>query len=232
MSLLWILTFFGTMAISLWAAARVKSAYARGSEVPASSGYTGAEAAAKILDAAGIHDVEITEHDGLLGDHYDPMHKRLVLSTQNYHGHSAAALGVAAHECGHAIQHKIAYAPLQWRMAAVGATTFASQIVTWLPLLGLFTGIGGFTSNTYLTLMVAGWGIIMLFNLVTLPVEFDASRRALQILPKMRFISPGKETKAVDSVLRAAAWTYVAAFITSLLYLLWHLLPLLLGRRH
>jgi Zn-dependent membrane protease YugP len=232
MSLLWILTFFGTMAISLWAAARVKSAYARGSEVPASSGYTGAEAAAKILDAAGIHDVEITEHDGLLGDHYDPMHKRLVLSTQNYHGHSAAALGVAAHECGHAIQHKIAYAPLQWRMAAVGATTFASQIVTWLPLLGLFTGIGGFTSQTYLTLMVAGWGVIMLFNLVTLPVEFDASRRALQILPKMRFISPGAETKAVDSVLRAAAWTYVAAFITSLLYLLWHLLPLLAGRRH
>ncbi len=232
MSLLWILTFFGTMAISLWAAARVKSAYARGSEVPASSGYTGAEAAAKILDAAGIHDVEITEHDGLLGDHYDPMHKRLVLSTQNYHGHSAAALGVAAHECGHAIQHKIAYAPLQWRMAAVGATTFASQIVTWLPLLGLFTGIGGFTSQTYLTLMVAGWGVIMLFNLVTLPVEFDASRRALQILPKMRFIAPGNETKAVDSVLRAAAWTYVAAFITSLLYLLWHLLPLLAGRRH
>jgi Zn-dependent membrane protease YugP len=232
MSLLWILTFFGTMAISLWAAARVKSAYARGSEVPASSGYTGAEAAAKILDAAGIHDVEITEHDGLLGDHYDPMHKRLVLSTQNFHGHSAAALGVAAHECGHAIQHKIAYAPLQWRMAAVGATTFASQIVTWLPLLGLFTGIGGFTSHTYLTLMVAGWGVIMLFNLVTLPVEFDASRRALQILPKMRFIAPGAETKAVDSVLRAAAWTYVAAFITSLLYLLWHLLPLLLGRRH
>ena len=231
MSLLWLLTFFGTMALSLWAAFRVKSAYARGSEVPASSGYTGAEAAAKILDAAGIHDVEITEHDGLLGDHYDPMHKRLVLSTQNYHGHSAAALGVAAHECGHAIQHKIAYAPLQWRMAAVGATTFASQIVTWLPLLGLFTGIGGFTSQTYLTLMVAGWGVIMLFNLITLPVEFDASRRALQILPKMRFISPGAETKAVDSVLRAAAWTYVAAFITSLLYLLWHLLPLLAGRR-
>ena len=80
--------------------------------------------------------------------------------------------------------------------------------------------------------MVAGWGVIMLFNLITLPVEFDASRRALQILPKMRFIAPGNETKAVDSVLRAAAWTYVAAFITSLLYLLWHLLPLLAGRRH
>ena len=170
-----------------------------------------------LLDGSGIRQPNrLVIAEGLAGDH----------------GHSAAALGVAAHECGHAIQHKIAYAPLQWRMAAVGATTFASQIVTWLPLLGLFTGIGGFTSQTYLTLMVAGWGVIMLFNLVTLPVEFDASRRALQILPKMRFISPGKETQAVDSVLRAAAWTYVAAFITSLLYLLWHLLPLLAGRRH
>ncbi len=175
--------------------------------------------------------MEIVEQDGLLGDHYDPMHHRLVLSTENFHGHSAAALGVAAHECGHAIQHKIAYAPLQWRMASVGATTFASQIVTWLPLFGLFTGLGGFHSQTYLTIMVAGWGTIMLFNLITLPVEFDASRRALQILPKMKFIAPGTESKAVDNVLRAAAWTYVAAFITSLLYLLWYLLPLLAGRR-
>jgi Zn-dependent membrane protease YugP len=117
-------------------------------------------------------------------------------------------------------------------MASVGATTFASQIVTWLPLLGFFSGFGGFQSKTYLMIMVAGWGTIMLFNLVTLPVEFDASRRALQILPKMKFIAPGEETKAVDSVLRAAAWTYVAAFITSLLYLLWHLLPLIAGRRN
>ncbi|HBZ84660.1 MAG TPA: peptidase [Verrucomicrobia subdivision 6 bacterium] len=231
MNVLFLLTFIGTMALSLWAAAKVKIAYAKGCQVPASSGFTGAEAASRILDAAGIRNVEIVEQDGLLGDHYDPMHRRLVLSTQNYHGHSAAALGVAAHECGHAIQHKIAYAPLQWRMAAVGATTFASQIVTWLPLFGLFSGFGGFQSQTYLTIMVAGWGTIMLFNLVTLPVEFDASRRALQILPKMKFIQPGTESKAVDSVLRAAAWTYVAAFITSLIYLLWHLLPLLAGRR-
>jgi Zn-dependent membrane protease YugP len=214
---LFLLTFLGTMALSLWAAAKVKIAYAKGSQVPASSGFTGAEAASRILDAAGIRNVQIVEQDGLLGDHYDPMHRRLVLSTQNFHGHSAAALGVAAHECGHAIQHKIAYAPLQWRMASVGATTFAS--------------FGGFHSQTYLTIMVVGWGTIMLFNLVTLPVEFDASRRALQILPKMKFISPGPESKAVENVLRAAAWTYVAAFITSLLYLLWHLIPLLAGRR-
>jgi Zn-dependent membrane protease YugP len=231
MSILFWITFIGTMALSFWAAAKVKIAYAKGSQVPASSGLTGAEAAQRILDSAGIRDVEIVEQDGLLGDHYDPSHKRLVLSSQNFHGHSAAALGVAAHECGHAIQHKIAYAPLQWRMASVGATTFASQIVTWLPLLGFFSGFGAFQSKTYLMIMVAGWGTIMLFNLVTLPVEFDASRRALQILPKMKFIAPGEETNAVDSVLRAAAWTYVAAFITSLLYLLWHLLPLIVGRR-
>jgi len=231
MSILFWITFIGTMALSFWAAAKVKIAYAKGSQVPASSGLTGAEAAQRILDSAGIRDVEIVEQDGLLGDHYDPSHKRLILSSQNFHGHSAAALGVAAHECGHAIQHKIAYAPLQWRMASVGATTFASQIVTWLPLLGFFSGFGGFQSKTYLMIMVAGWGTIMLFNLVTLPVEFDASRRALQILPKMKLIAPGEETKAVDSVLRAAAWTYVAAFITSLLYLLWHLLPLIAGRR-
>ncbi|MCX6934842.1 MAG: zinc metallopeptidase, partial [Verrucomicrobia bacterium] len=207
MNALFLLTFIGTMALSLWAAARVKIAYTKGSQVPTSSGFTGAEAATSILDAAGIRDVEIIEQDGMLGDHYDPMHKRLVLSTQNFHGSSAAALGVAAHECGHAIQHKIAYAPLQWRMASVGATTFASQIVTWLPLFGLFSGFGGFQSQTYLTIMVVGWGTIMLFNLVTLPVEFDASRRALQILPKMKFISPGPESKAVENVLRAAAWT-------------------------
>ncbi|NBR68675.1 MAG: zinc metallopeptidase [Verrucomicrobia bacterium] len=209
MNALWLLTFFGTMALSLWAAARVKIAYAKGSQVPASSGFTGAEAAARILDAAGIRDVEIVEQDGLLGDHYDPMHRRLVLSSENFHGHSAAALGVAAHECGHAIQHKIAYAPLQWRMASVGATTFASQIVTWLPLLGFFSGFGGFHSQTYLMIMVAGWGV-----------------------PKMKFIAPGTELTTVEKVLRAAAWTYVAAFITSLLYLLWHLLPLLSGRRN
>ena len=111
MSFLSILLFIGTLAISLWATARVKSVYNRFSQIPASSGATGAEVAAAILDRAGIHDVEIVSHDEMLGDHYDPVNKRLVLSEQNYHGNSLAALGVSAHECGHAIQHKIAYAP-------------------------------------------------------------------------------------------------------------------------
>lgn len=221
--------FAGTLLLSLWAAGRVKSVYAKYSEVPAASGETGAEVAAQILDRAGIRNVEIVAHDEMLGDHYDPIHKRLVLSTQNYHGTSCAALGVAAHECGHAIQDKLAYGPLRWRMAAVGATTFANQIVLWLPLIGMFTGL--IQPMTGALLMAVAWGIIMVFNLITLPVEFDASRRAKQILAGMGHVATGDQMTAVKKVLDAAAWTYVAAFITSLAYLIWHLLPLLMGRR-
>jgi Zn-dependent membrane protease YugP len=136
-----LLLFAGTMLISLWATMRVKSVYARWSEVPARSGASGAEVAAAILDRAGIRDVEIVAHDEMLGDHYDPLHKRLVLSQQNYYGQSVAALGVSAHECGHAIQHAQAYAPLNLRMAAVGATQIASQIVWILPFLGAMSGL-------------------------------------------------------------------------------------------
>ena len=229
MSPIFILLFIVTLAISLGAAWRVKRVYHRYSQVPVSSGARGAEVAAQILERAGIHDVEIVEHEELLGDHYDPTHKRLVLSSQNYHGDSAAALGVAAHECGHAIQHQIAYAPLKWRMAAVGATNFASQIVMWLPLLGMMTGlIRGYTG---MMIMAVAWGVIMLFNLVTLPVEFDASRRAKAILSGMGFVGTADEALGVRKVLDAAAWTYVAAFVTSLVYFLVHLLPLLTGRR-
>src|SRR6187399_909966 len=131
-----ILLLAGTMLISLWATVRLKSIYARWSQVPASSGASGAEVASAILDRAGIRDVEIFPHDEMLGDHYDPMHKRLVLSQQNYYGTSVAALGVAAHECGHAIQHAQGYGPLHLRMLAVGATQISSQLVMWLPLLG------------------------------------------------------------------------------------------------
>lgn len=224
----WIIA-IATMALSLWAAARVKSVYRRYSELPVRSGLTGAAAADRILRAAGIRDVEIVPHDEMLGDHYDPLHKRLVLSKDNYYGSSPAALGVAAHEAGHALQHAQAYAPLQWRMAAVGATTFASQIVMWLPVLGIFTGL--IAPLTSAAIMAAAWGVIMLFNLVTLPVEFDASRRAKAVLLKMGMVNSHEEREGVGKVLNAAALTYVAAFITSLAYLLWHLLPLLAGGR-
>lgn len=217
------------MSISLWATIRVKRVYARWSEVKASSGLSGAEVAASILDRSGIHDVEIVEHDELLGDHYDPVRKRLVLSSQNYHGTSVAALGVAAHECGHAVQHKGAYGPLHWRMSAVAATQFASQIVFWLPLVGMFTGTLNLGSMTWI--LAISWGVIMVFNLITLPVEFDASRRAKSVLAEMGFLGTEAEITGVRKTLDAAAWTYVAAFITSFAYFLWHLLPMLLGGR-
>lgn len=226
--MIWIL-FIGTMALSLWAAWRVKSVYARYSQGSVRSGFTGGEAAERILLSAGVRGVEITHADGVLGDHYDPGHRRLVLSTDNFYGRSPAALGIAAHECGHAIQHALAYKPLHWRMAAVGVTTFASQIVMWLPLLGMFTGM--IEPLTGAIVMAAAWGVIMLFNLVTLPVEFDASRRARMVLADLGFIAPGGEALAVKRVLDAAAWTYVAALVTSLAYFLWHVLPLLTGGR-
>jgi uncharacterized protein len=225
---IWIL-FIATMALSLWAAARVKSTYNRYNQGLVRSGLTGGEAAGRILQRAGIIDVEITHHEEMLGDHYDPTHKRLVLSEANYFGRTPAALGVAAHECGHAIQHAQAYAPLHWRMAAVGVTTYANQIVMWLPLIGMFTGLIQPLTGAFF--MAAAWGVIMLFNLITLPVEFDASRRAKLVLAETGLISPGEEAAGVKKVLDAAALTYVAAFITSLGYLLWHLLPLLTGGR-
>jgi hypothetical protein len=207
----------------------VKSVYHRYSQGIVMSGLTGAEAAYEILRRAGVRDVEITHADGMLGDHYDPIHKRLVLSTANFHGRSPAALGVAAHECGHAIQHQMAYKPLHWRMAAVGITTYANYVVTLLPILFIMTNL--IQPLTGAAIMAAAWGVIMLFNLVTLPVEFDASRRAKLQLANLGMIAPGEESTAVRKVLDAAAWTYVAAFVTSLVYLLWHLLPLLTGGR-
>lgn len=223
----WII-FIGTMALSGWAAWRVKSIYHRHNQGSVRSGLSGGEAAHRLLARAGITDVEIVHEEGLLGDHYDPGHKRLVLSEANFFGSTPAALGVAAHECGHALQHAQAYAPLHWRMAAVNVTTFANQIVMWLPLIGMFTGL--IEPLTGAVLMAGAWGVIMLFNLVTLPVEFDASRRAKAVLAETGFIAPGEEAVGVRKVLDAAAWTYVAAFITSLAYFLWHLLPLLTGR--
>jgi len=224
-----LILFVGTLAIGLMAQWHVKRTYARHSRTPTMGGYTGAEAAHAILRQAGITNVTIVEHEELLGDHYDPRHRRLVLSSANYHSTSAAALGVAAHERGHAIQHQQAYAPLELRMAAVGITGIASQMVMWIPLLGMFTGL--ITGKTSLLVMAVAWGILMAFNLITLPVEFDASRRAKLVLANMGFIQRGPESAAVNQVLNAAAWTYVAAFITSLIYFLWHLLPLLTGER-
>jgi len=188
---------------------------------------SGAETAARVMAASGIRDVEIVESNDLLGDHYDPMNKRLVLSSANFHGSSTAALGIAAHESGHAIQHQIAYAPLNMRMAAVGLAGYANMGRKATAIFGIMLHL----VRPMLIIMCIAWGIIMLFNLITLPVEFDASNRAKKVLVDMGFIRGAGEIAAVNKVLDAAALTYVAAFLTSLGYLLYYLLPLLSGNR-
>jgi Zn-dependent membrane protease YugP len=227
MGALSILLFVGTLVLSLWATWRVKAAYAKYSEVPSSVGLSGAEVAAHILQGAGINDVQIVESNDFLGDHYDPLGKRLVLSSANFRGTSTAAMGVAAHECGHAVQHKLAYAPLGWRMASVHLVGFANMAVAFLPIFGFVTHM----LRPMLIILCFAWAIIMLFNLITLPVEFDASARAKRILGELGFCRSQADTEGVNNVLNAAALTYVAAFITSLGYFLYYLLPLLGGGR-
>jgi hypothetical protein len=184
--------------------------------VRASSNITGAECAREILQAAQIHDVDVVETNDFLGDHYDPRDKKLHLSTGVYNTPSVAALGIAAHETGHAIQHAKAYAPLKARMAIVPVTMVASQMLPFVILGGLFFHITGL-----ITLGIYCYAILLVFQIITLPVEFDASRRAKIILQQMGIVQPGEEVTGVNKVLNAAALTYVAAFIAALGNLLW-----------
>jgi Zn-dependent membrane protease YugP len=201
--MLYILIIVATVLISGWASMRIRSVYQRYLAVESVRGASGMEVAAAILNRSGIHDVEIVEIAGDLTDHYDPGEKRLALSSTNYHGTSLAAIGVAAHECGHALQHAERYGPLVWRMRG----------------------------KTAMVLMAACWGILMLFQLVTLPVEFDASHRAKRVLSQLGYTVGEEDAQGVCATLDAAAWTYVAAFISSLAWFLYHALPLLLGGR-
>jgi Zn-dependent membrane protease YugP len=211
--------------LGLWAQFRVKSAFSKYSQIRASSNLTGAEVAREILRSAQIHDVSVEQVDGFLGDHYDPTRKRLCLSEETYNTPSLAAVGIAAHEVGHAIQHARAYAPLEWRMAIVPVTQIASQL---LP----FIMIGGFWFGMFklLKLGVLVYGVLALFQLITLPVEYDASRRAKIILNQMGIVQSGQESAGVNRMLSAAALTYVAAFVAALGNLLW-LLSLTQSRR-
>jgi Zn-dependent membrane protease YugP len=220
--LLWWVILGVTMLMSFGAMAYLKSTFASASQVPIASGLTGAQAAARILQSAGINDVEIVEGESFLGDHYDPSEKRLVLSPDNFEGSSAANVGVAAHECGHALQHQQHYIPLEVRMSSVYATNYASQIAMWLPMIAVFTHI--ISMYTALWVMAACFGVLMFFNLITLPVEFDASARAKKVLQQLGIVRPGPEAAAVNSTLNAAGLTYVAAFIGSLLQFLYYLM--------
>jgi Zn-dependent membrane protease YugP len=214
----WLILVGIPLIIGLIAQFRVKSAFKKWGEVRASSNITGAEAAREILAAARINDVEVVETNDFLGDHYDPTSKRLCLSTNVFSTPSVAALGIAAHECGHAIQHQAAYAPLKARMAIVPITQIASNM---LP----FVIFGGFIFHMtgLITLGIYCYLVLLAFQLITLPVEFDASRRAKIILQQMGIVQPGNEVVGVNRVLNAAALTYVAAFVATLgnlLYLL------------
>ena len=207
----WLLLVGVPLLIGLWAQFRVRGAFKKWGEVRATSNVTGAEAAREILQAAQIHDVEVVETNDFLGDHYDPTKKRLCLSTNVYNTPSVAALGIAAHESGHAIQHAKAYAPLKWRMAIVPLTSIASQMLPFVIIGGLFFHITGL-----ITLGIYCYMILLAFQLITLPVEFDASRRAKIILDQMGMVQPGQEMAGVNRVLNAAALTYVAAFVATL----------------
>ncbi len=197
---------------------KVKSTYGKYVLVPSRGRITGREAAQAVMESAGIYDVEIVECHGTLTDHYDPNKKRLALSQDNFQGSSLAALGVAAHEAGHAIQHKQKYAPLNLRMMLVPITGFASQFLPVIMFGGFFLGFGPIT----IYLGIAVYLVLTVFQLVTLPVEFDASKRAKAQLVGLGIVDQD-ELVGVTKTLDAAAYTYVAAFVSSLGWLLYFL---------
>ncbi len=216
------------MLFGLYAQMRVSRAYSKNLKIASRGNITGREAAAAVMESAGIHDVEIVEIEGHLSDHFDPINKRLALSSANYRGSSLAALGVSAHEAGHAIQQKVGYSMMKIRQTLVPATQIAAGASNFLILAGVLlisTAIGG----KMLMIGAVALAVICLFQLVTLPVEFDASRRAKVQLVNLGILSRD-EMEGVNDTLDAAALTYVAAFVASLGSLL-HILLMLSGNR-
>ena len=198
------------LILGLYAQFKLSYAYNKYVNIGVASGISGAQAAREILDQAGLPNMPVEEVAGHLTDHYDPLKKALFLSSDNYHGRSLAAVGVAAHEAGHALQHKAAYAPLKIRMALVPITGFATQAAFFILLLGYVVGLAKLAG-----IGVIVFGVIALFQLVTLPVEFDASRRAKEQLMRLGLVQD-RESLGVSKVLNAAALTYVAALVSSL----------------
>ncbi len=204
------------LLLSLWASYRVRTAFDHYSTVGTMRGFSGAEAARHLLDEAGLTDVEIVETDGYLSDHYDPVSRHLALSRDVFHGRSVASVGVATHEAGHALQHAHGYAPLWLRSALVPAAGIGSSIGY------IVMGVGLFLHPLVVVLGAAIFSIVLLFQVVTLPVEFDASARAKRLVVESGIIQQG-EREGIDQVLNAAALTYVAAAISSLSVLLYYL---------
>lgn len=215
------------LLLSLWASFRVKSTFNKYSQVRSRRGMTGAQAAYELMRRAGITDVEVVRSEGMLSDHYNPVTKKLALSEPVYDSTSVAALGVATHEAGHAIQHARHYAPLWVRSALVPTANIGSSLGYIVMVMGLM-----FQSTNMVVVGAVLFSAVLLFQVVTLPVEFDASRRAKQLVTEYGIVT-ADERRGVDAVLNAAALTYVAAAITTLLTLLYYLhrAGLLGGRR-
>ena len=217
-----------TMVLAIWAQLKVKSTFGKFSQLTTSSRMSGAEAAQAVLRYANIHDVKVEEVKGFLSDHYDPRSKVLRLSSDVFQGRSISAAGVAAHEAGHAIQHAAGYMPLQLRSAMVPVASFGSWLAWPMIFLGMLL-----QSMNLMQLGVLAFTILVAFQLVTLPVEFNASARAKQVLVKAGVLANQQEAAGVSKVLNAAAMTYVAATISAVMQLIYFALRtgLLGGRR-
>ena len=212
-----LLLFIVPMLLGFWAQHRVKSTFQRNLQIPVANGLTGAQVARQILDSNGLNDVPVEQAAGSLTDHYDPRSRSVHLSEPVYNSKSVASTAVGAHEVGHAIQHANAYAFFRFRSAMFPAVQFASNI--WMLFL-----FGGFILGVFglIYVGIALFAVAVLFQLVTLPVEFDASRRAKQQLNDLGLVA-SPEAAGVKSTLTAAAWTYVAAALASVAMLLYYL---------
>ena len=224
---LYLLFSLPALVLGLWAQWRTQSAFRQNAQIRTARGLTGAQVARQVLDGNGLYDVQVERVEGFLSDHYDPSKRVLRLSPDVYDGQSLSAAGVAAHEAGHAMQHKLGYAPLQLRSAMVPTVQIGSWIGPIIFMVGLFM-----TSAFGTTLAWVGVGLfaaVALFALVTLPVEFDATRRARQQLVASGIVI-GNEMRGVNAVLNAAAMTYMAGAVQAISTLLYYVF-LLTGRQ-
>jgi Zn-dependent membrane protease YugP len=221
----WLLFALPGLVLALWAQSRVKGAVKKYGQVRTARGVTGAEVARSLLDSQGLYEVNIEESKGMLSDHYDPRKKVLRLSPDVYRAPSVAAAGIAAHEMGHALQDKSGYFPLHIRSAIVPAAQFGSTLAPWLIIIGFLLR---FTALAWVGVVIFAGAVI--FTLVTLPVEFDATKRAKRLLVSNGILI-GDEMKGANKVLDAAALTYVAAAVAAVGQLLYYVFMLTGGRR-